>query len=104
MDEPRTAIVPKRELLSRFNSGGYQERVARGDLREDVITDNHPSAPLANEPFCTRSQLVEYLTKTGTSVAVIHRYLRTDGTLGLSGKPDPKTVLDRGVLYQAFED
>jgi hypothetical protein len=29
----------------------------------------------------------------------VHQYLRPDGTLGLSGRPDPKLVLYEGVVY-----
>jgi len=31
-------------------------------------------------------------------VALVHQYLRRDGSLGASGKPDPKMLFDRGEL------
>lgn len=89
------------ELRDRFNRGGFWDRAQRGELRLDIVSDNHPSPPLADEPFCTYSQLIEYYTLTGTKVAVVHQYLRPDGTIGASGVPDPKMVLDRGVVYMA---
>jgi len=91
--------IPKRELRDRFNQGGYWERAQRGELIEVVIDDNHPASPLAEEPFCTQSQLIEYQTPSGLAVAIVHQYLRPDGTLGLTGLPDPKMVRDRGRIY-----
>lgn len=35
----------------------------------------------------------------GQKVAGVHQYLRVDGTLGASGRPDPKELLIGGVLY-----
>jgi hypothetical protein len=35
----------------------------------------------------------------GEKVAGVHQYLRPDGTIGLSGRPDPKEVYIDGVLY-----
>jgi hypothetical protein len=35
------------------------------------------------------------------ALAVVHRYLRTDGTLGASGRPDPKRLREGGILYVA---
>lgn len=75
------------------------ERAQAGDLHEVVKADNHPSQPLANEPFCTRSQIVAYFDRHGAEVARAHRYLRTDNTLGASGKPDPKRIREGNVLY-----
>jgi hypothetical protein len=104
MSRPPTAIVSKHEILERFNRGGFVERVERGLLTVVVIREGHPSPPLANEPFCTRSQLIEYGTQSGVAVAVVHQYLRPDGSLGLSGRPDPKMILDRGVMYLPDEE
>jgi hypothetical protein len=32
-------------------------------------------------------------------VVVVHQYLRKDGSLGGSGKPDPKKLFHKGKLY-----
>jgi hypothetical protein len=50
-------------------------------------------------PFCTRSQLISYLDDAGQEVARVHQYLQPDGTLGASGRPDPKRLLHDGILY-----
>jgi hypothetical protein len=43
--------------------------------------------------------MVVYLDSNDDQVALVHQYLRTDGSLGGSGRPDPKKVLKDGVLY-----
>ena len=87
-----------------FNEGGYYERVQAGLIIERVAADSHPSQTAANEPFCTRSQLVSYIDLAqGRTVARVHRYLRTDGTLGASHLPDPKMVYQDGVIYELDE-
>jgi len=51
-------------------------------------------------PSGTRSQILHYYTRDlKIKVAIVHQYLRPDGTLGGSGKPDPKQVFDDGVIY-----
>jgi hypothetical protein len=34
-----------------------------------------------------------------TSAPLVHQYLRPDGKVGGSGRPDPKAVLDGDTLY-----
>ena len=36
----------------------------------------------------------------GSEVARVHQYLRKDGTLGASGRPDPKMIIEKGVAYR----
>jgi hypothetical protein len=94
----RTVSAPHLRRL--FNQGRYWERVQAGELRQRVLKDAHPSPPRAPEPICTRSQTVAYVDTQGTRVAIVHQYLRADGTLGASGRPDPKRLLVDGVLYK----
>ncbi len=58
-----------------------------------------PSSPA--EPPGTRSQMVAYLDAAGQRIALVHQYLRPDGTIGGSGRPDPKELFDDGILYYA---
>jgi hypothetical protein len=44
------------------------------------------------------SQTVEYYDGDNR-VALVHQYLRPDGTIGASGRPDPKALLEDGILY-----
>jgi hypothetical protein len=71
----------------------------QGELWERVLKDKHPSNPPAREPHCTRSQIVQYYDRQGDLIALVHQYLRTDGSIGASGKPDPKRVLHQDVWY-----
>ena len=89
-------------MRKRFNVGKYYERTkVGGDLDAVVVKNRHPAFPLANEPYCTRSQEVSYRERTSNlEVARCHQYLRLDNTLGLSGKPDPKRLYEGGVLYR----
>ena len=82
-----------------FNEGMYWEKTKTGILKTKVVADNHPSSPRAREPVCTRSQYVIYIDKSGQKVAGVHQYLRRDGKIGASGRPDPKELLVNGILY-----
>jgi hypothetical protein len=82
-----------------FNEGQYWQKAQTGPLWQAVEVDGHPSPPLAGEPFCTRSQIVSYRDENAREVARVHQYLRPDGSIGLSGKPDPQQLLHEGVLY-----
>jgi hypothetical protein len=90
-----------RELRQRFNEGRYWQRLQVGEFRAVVQDDRHPSLPKADEPYCKRSQLVSYRDAEDQEVARVHQYLRTDGTLGASGRPDPKRLLEEGTVYCA---
>jgi hypothetical protein len=97
--EPRTASISARELQDRFNAGGFIDRWERNELTAEYISNGHPSPPKADEPVCTRSQEIALRNTRGRVVAIFHQYLRKDNSIGASGMPDPKMVLDRGVEY-----
>lgn len=92
-------MVSARELCKLFNEGRYWEQVKEGTLQPVLKKNKHPSSTRANEPFCTRSQYIIYIDANGKKVAGVHQYLRADGQLGASGRPDPKELLVDGVLY-----
>jgi hypothetical protein len=94
---PRQRFIDARKLRRKFNRGRYWERLQAGQLVGAVGASGHPV--LTFEPFCTVSQIVRYFTPAGEKVAVVHQYVRPDGTLGASGRPDPKVIMARGVLY-----
>lgn len=50
----------------------------------------------SGEPPGTLSQIVAYLDSKGRQVAVVHQYLKRDGSIGGSGRPDPKKVFYKG--------
>lgn len=90
-----------RELRQRFNEGDYWGRAERGEFRQSVVRNGHPSSAQSGEPYCTRSQIIEYWEWIGQMIAKVHRYLRPDGTIGGSGLPDPKVLVEGGIRYQA---
>ena len=99
MVDPSVRKVTAGELRALFGREDYCGRVVRGELLQVVLKDRHPSLPRANEPYCTRSQLVGFVDPAGVRVALVHRYLRVDGSLGASGLPDPKRLILEGIHY-----
>lgn len=96
------SVVPKFvgavEIRKLFNDGDYFARAAAGEFTKTIVRRNHPSPPLAKEPHCTHSELVAYMDKYGQEIARVHRYLRPDNSIGLSGQEDPKQLWHNGVL------
>lgn len=82
-----------------FNEGNYWQRAAAGEFQQVVLESRHPSLTAANEPFCTYSQMVSYRDEEGKEVARVHQYVRPDGSVGASGKPDPKRLRIGNILY-----
>jgi len=44
--------------------------------------------------------MVYYRDQQYKDVALVHQYLLPDGTIGASGIPDPKFILENGILYK----
>jgi hypothetical protein len=87
-----------------FNRGNYWQKALDGQLGMKVTRESHPSPPLANEPYCTRSQQVSlYDNDTDDEIARLHLYRRPDGNIGLSGKPDPKRLVIGGTMYRLLK-
>jgi hypothetical protein len=82
-----------------FNDGQYWEQTRNGKLRPILLANRHPSSPRAKEPICTRSQYLIYINDKGQKVAGVHQYLRKNGKIGASGRPDPKELLVNGILH-----
>jgi hypothetical protein len=101
MNEPPTIVrTTVQDLQRRFNEGKYWERLRKGEYTAVLLEDRHPSLIAANEPFCTRSQMVSYIDRNNNEIARVHQYLRPDGSIGASGKPDPKRLLEGNMLYR----
>src|SRR5216684_1858756 len=75
-----------------FNSLQMEERLARNEVRRQVIESNRIPRDLyrrLKEPRGTTSQWVEYIeTDTNRVVAAVHFYRRPDHSI--RGLPDPK--------------
>jgi hypothetical protein len=101
VDNPITIRrISAKEMCEIFNEGQYWERVQKGEFSAVLLEDRHPSLTLANEPFCTHSQMVSYLDSQNDEVARVHQYLRPDKTIGASGRPDPKRLRVGDTLYR----
>jgi hypothetical protein len=88
------------EMQRLFNEGGFWERAKSGELTMVTLEHRHPALTAANEPFCTHSQMISYRDSNDNEMARVHQYLRPDGTIGASGKPDPKRLFCDGELYR----
>ena len=100
MERPLIRYVSDAELRYLFNESEYQAQLENGTLIASIVADRHPSTNKAGEITCTRSQIVAYTDMAGLIVARVHQYLRPDGTLGASGRPDPKFLLYEGTVYK----
>lgn len=98
MTRPVRRVTPA-ELRECFNAGRYHERVGANELIAAVETERL-ARPEANQQPGTVSQMVWYYDASLRRVALVHQYLRRDGTLGGSGRPDPKRlILDDEILF-----
>jgi len=67
-------------------------------MREVLLKERHPASPKSGEPHCTRSQILSYACGD-REIARAHRYVRPDGAIGASGKPDPKCLFAEGKIF-----
>jgi hypothetical protein len=95
---PPVKYVSASEIRTIFRDGRFEDLVAYGVLSEKLIWEG-PASIQANQSPGTKSQIVAYVDEHGKQAALVHQYVKPDGTLGASGKPDPKKVLVNGTLY-----
>ena len=99
--KPEERSVSKDIIREAFNSGQFWERAQQGEFNLVLQYDKHyplHEAARLNHPYCSRSQIVRYYDELG-QVAVVHQIRSPDGSLGASGKPDPKYLrLDDMIL------
>lgn len=79
-----------------FNAGNYWQRAESEEFIQVIEKEKHPFPPPRGEELCCWSQYVVYRTRDGRFVGGVHQYRRQDGTLGGSGKPDPKALIHEG--------
>jgi hypothetical protein len=89
--------ISEMELRQKFNAGLYWDRTKNGELTKVVMSRHVPAS--SREPSGTESQIVSIRDSGGQELARVHLYLRPDNTLGASGWPDPKIVLEGDTLY-----
>jgi len=90
--------ISENELRGKFNGneGGYPAR--RASLKVRRVYDE-PASPRSNQEPGTRSIVDSYYDDDDQKVMTLHYFLRPDGTLGGSGRPDPKELLVDGIMY-----
>ena len=101
MTPPPVSFTTATEMRRMFNDRGFWARAQDSEFTQAVVAESHPSPPRASLPLCTRSQILAYFDPQGVKVALVHQYLRPDGSLGASGRPDPNKLLLDGVLHVA---
>ncbi|MBM4285636.1 MAG: hypothetical protein FJ128_10375 [Deltaproteobacteria bacterium] len=98
--QPTEKRINSKELQKIFNEKGFWERASSGELKVEVMSEKHPSPLKSAQPPCTLSQILAYFDNQGQEVARVHQYKRPDGSLGGSGRPDPKRLFINGVIYK----
>ncbi len=94
-------------IRQKFRDSQYPDRIANGELVRKYLYNEalkNPGNMLPPEPKGTRSQVIRYTDENRQIVAVVHRYMRPDGTLGASGKADPKRLRIGDIIYLADPD
>jgi hypothetical protein len=95
---PIQRVTPE-ALCKRFNEGQYWEKVTSGELVA-VSLESNVSTLLTDETDTIISESLSYRDKDGNEIARVHQFRRPDGSLAASGKPDPKRLLENGILYR----
>jgi hypothetical protein len=98
-------FVSPRILGETFNGSQIPKQIEHGELIPRFLRNaylNHPEQ--VGEAWCTRGQMIRYLDDQGTLVVEVFQYMRSDGSLGASGRPDPKRMRIRNEIWIAELD
>ena len=89
------------KIRALFNKSQYYEKIKKGLLQEKVVKKTLLKYPKKKgEPQGTYSEIVRYREPKTGFILYAHRYKRPDGSIGASGKPDPKFLQIGGKLYK----
>ena len=106
MEKPPQSLkvvrVSSRIIQRKFNQSQVPGMIKRGELTLKLIRESEIKDPEKRrypEPPGTLSQTIQYKDKRGRLILVVHQYKRPDGTLGASGKPDPKRLRIGNIIY-----
>jgi hypothetical protein len=69
-----------------------------------IKRNSHRRNPTETLPYCTHSQIVNYYDASGNRVAVVHQCVLPDGSIGGSGRPEPKRIWIGGVSFYPPDD
>jgi len=85
--------ISKESICRMFNESQYPSMITEGQLMPKLLRNAHLKKPEEKrEPYCTHSQMIRYSDQAGHWVVVVHQYVRPNGTIGGSGRPDPKRL------------
>lgn len=90
--------MPSHELQKIFNSERYYERMLAGQILASVLK-SAPAPPEAGQPPGTMSERVWYFDLQLNRIALVHQYVLPDGSIGASGRPDPKWLWVDGEIW-----
>ena len=104
-DDPRPIEQVATSIIqSIFNKKQFYQRVISGELTTVLKPggNRHLKKRPADIPYCTYSQMINYVNADGELVALVHQYLLPDGSIGASGLPDPKLLFlpDRIIQHK----
>lgn len=85
-------MVSSAEIRERYNALKVTERIESGELVK--LQEKRRPASRPGMPPGMVSVVYHVYTRTGQKVAVVHCYEHSDGTIGGSGKLDPKMLRD----------
>lgn len=95
--------MPADKLRELFNQSQYPELIQQNKLVKEIVRSRllQESALLGKTlPPGTKSEIIIYHDPANKGLyAKVHQYILPDGTIGASGKPDPKAILLDGKMY-----
>jgi len=91
-DQLSVEWVTEAIIRQQYNDSQLFEKWKSGEIVGVTKRSSHPDTPPVGEPICTHSQIVYYYSRENKPLAIVHQYLRPDGTIGASGFPDPKRL------------
>src|SRR2546426_12643533 len=89
--------VSPTDLRARFNRD-IQPRLQSG-LYHKTSMVSRPAPATAHQPAGTRSVIYEITDQNGYKIATAHAYELPNGTLGGSGRLDPKSIRSGQTIY-----
>jgi hypothetical protein len=100
-------IVSALRVIELFNISQHKTSIENGLYRVEikgkvVKPENLPRERPDDEakwPIGTESQYLFYYDQNDQWVVGMHRYLRPNGSIGASGKAEPKRILVDGIWY-----
>lgn len=95
----REVKVDEPSIRRLFHERRYLERWFAGELL-CCLRKERPAAPEANQPPGTRSMLIGFVDRRGVRVCLVHMFFTPAGTIGGSGRPDPKEIVDETHIFK----